>query len=164
MPVTKGASVTVTARGVLGVVLGVALLGSIGGCGGAYMLRGKVVRGGHGGVLFVPADDEQFSREGVANATISVHRDAGRLNQELVATGRSDLLGRFTIAIDEIGAGWMEYQWLIEVFKPGYEGVAAVVELPSRNDKMHMLAILVEGWSPPPKEKEDLWREYERYR
>jgi len=136
----------------------------LGGCGGSYVLDGRVVEGDFGSVAFVAGDDEQLLvGKPVSGANISVYRDAGRLNQRLVATGRSDAAGRVSIPIDEFGTGWMEEQWMIEAFRSGYEPVQSTVVLPGKRQQRELLIVLAEGWAMPP-QKEDLWEEYERYR
>ena len=106
----------------------------------------------------------QLEKEGVGDVSISVYRDATQLNQRLVATGRSDARGGIAIAIDEFGAGWMQEQWMIQAYRPGYEAIESLVTFPQAKENMRMLVILTEGWSPPPQEPEDLWEEYRKYR
>jgi hypothetical protein len=142
----------------------VAGLCMLGGCGEPYVLRGKAISGGYGSLLFVGPDDEQLREPGLAAASISIYRDANRLNQALFATGRSDGLGEITIPMKGFGVGWMEEQWLIEVTKPGYETLQSVVTLPPAKHDRRILITLIPGFSVPAKQAEDLWEEYERYR
>jgi hypothetical protein len=146
---------------VLWTVAGLCMLG---GCGDPYVLRGKAISGGYGSVLFVGPDDAQLAELGLAAVSISVYRDANRPNQSLFATGRSDGVGEINIPLKGFGVGWMEEQWLIEVMKPGYETLQSVVTLPPAKHDRRILIMLVPGLSVPPKQAEDLWGEYERYR
>ena len=146
---------------VLWTVAGLCMLG---GCGEPYVLRGKAISGGYGSLLFVGPDDEQLGQPGLAAASISIYRDANRPNQSLFATGRSDGLGEISIPLKGFGVGWMEEQWLVEVTKPGYETLQSVVTLPPAKHDRRILITLIPGLSVPPKQAEDLWEEYERYR
>ncbi len=149
---------------VLNLVLAVAIMLILGGCGSGYMLQGRAVEGGYGTAMFVSADDDQLNTTPVAFAEVSLYRDAGRLNQALVAKGRSNGRGEISIAVEEFGAGWMEEQWLIQVVKSGYEMVESIVVLPRAKDEKRLLIVLSPGRSLTPPGSEDLWKEVDKYR
>ena len=134
------------------------------GCGGGYVITGRVVEGGFGSAQFVKADDAELVEPGLPHASISVYRDANRPNQRLITKGRTNEHGMIEIPINEFGAGWMQETWLIEVVKHGYETVQTVIELPSSGKDMRLLVVLAPGVSVPPKKAEDLWEEYERFK
>jgi hypothetical protein len=139
-------------------------LGALNGCGSPYVLRGKAIDGGYGSITFVSAGDAQLAEPGLADVRIAVYRDAGRLNQALFATGRSNDGGEIGIPLEGFGVGWMEEQWLIEATRPGYETVQSVVTLPSAKRDFRLLITLTPGLSMPGEKREDLWEEYKRYR
>ena len=152
-----------------GVLLLIGFLGSLLllGCGDAYVVRGKVVEADMSSMWFVESADQEFDEPGVSNATISVYRDGGRPNQRLIATGRSDGAGEFAIPLeggDGFGAGWMIERWLIQVTRPGYQTAEALIELPEKRADKRLLVLMAPGYSPPSRETESLWDEYERFK
>lgn len=137
----------------------------LGGCGGKYAVRGKVVEGSFAMVQFVDPDHELLASPGVAYADISILRDPTKPNQRVVASGRSNGQGQFDIPISEFGAGWMVEQWLVQVVKPGYETAETMTTLPGSRSGKRLLIVLAPGLSlPPTQRRQDLWEEAERYR
>jgi len=135
------------------------------GCGG-YRIEGVVQRGDYGDLFFVDrAATERDSAETISGAEIRLHRDAGRPNQRLVATGRSDDNGRVVLALEQFGAGWMEEQWLIQVMRRGYETIERVVTLPPASRKQRLMILLREGRSEAPGSgRPDPMEDFERFR
>jgi hypothetical protein len=151
-------------RSVLRFTLAALAASLVGGCGGPYVLSGRAVEGGFAMAEFVEAGDEQLSGPGVAQASIKVYRDPTNPNRALIARGRSDSSGDFSMELDAFGAGWMEEHWLIEVVKPGYETIEQFVTLPPNERGRRLLVLMRPGTSIPPRDPNELWDEYERYR
>jgi len=133
------------------------------GCGG-YVLRGKVVRGITTDAYLVSADDTRLNDEGVGDVKIVIWRDPERLNRKRVADGRSGPDGSFTIPIREFGAGWMEEQWMIEVFRTGYQTGSAMLALPGSPSKTPLIVTVAPGPSSPLQSPDPLLDQYDRYR
>lgn len=136
-------------------------------CGGPYVIQGKVIEADMTSIWFVQPSDDDLDQPGVANATVSIYRDGGRPNQRLIATGRSNQQGEFTVPLegmDSFGAGWMVEQWLVQVTRPGYQTVEAILEFPDRKSGESLLVLLSPGYSPPSQQSESLWDEYERFK
>jgi hypothetical protein len=136
------------------------------GCTGltTYTLSGRAVVGDFGEVVFVDPTDEELGGDPIGHAQISIHRDAGEMNQQLVAQGRTDGRGYFEIDLDAFGAGWMIEKWLIQVRKGGFLTVEQMVTFPSAYKDKRMLIVMTPGRSVEPRPNQDLWEEYERYR
>jgi len=135
------------------------------GCGG-YQINGIVVRGDFGEATFTESGAiSRDTREPIAGAEIRLHRDAGRPNQQLVASGRSDESGRIHLRVDQFGAGWMTEQWLIQVIRRGYETVERVVTLPASSRRQDLIVTMREGISQSPGgSRADPLADYERFR
>jgi hypothetical protein len=135
-------------------------------CGGNYALRGKVVAGGYGNVIFLEPGDANFEAEGLAGARVSVYRDPHKPNRARVARGRSGPGGEIDLPIGAFGAGFLEEEWLIEVIRPGFSTLETLVTLPAAGDDRLALIMLMPGASTAPgtETSEDLWEQVERYR
>ncbi len=144
-------------------LISVMLVIALSGCGG-YVLRGKVVRGITTDAYLVSADDSRLNDEGVSDVKIVVWRDPNRLNRQRVADGRSGPDGSFTIPIREFGAGWMEEQWMIEIFRTGYQTGSATMTLPGSPSKTPLIVTIAPGPSSPLQAPDPLMDQYERYR
>ena len=136
------------------------------GCGGPYVLRGRVVDGGFSSVVFVDGEDRQLGEAGtgIPSARIAVFRDPRRLNRSLVATGPSDPEGSFAIPLSVFGAGWMDEIWLIQVTCPDFETVESMVRLPTSGADARALIVLRPGVSIVPPVREDYREQAERFR
>ncbi len=136
----------------------VGLLGGLSGCGG-YVLKGRVVEGAGGDMTFVAPDDPRLAEPGLPDARITVERDPGRLSAHVAASGLSDLDGRFAVALDAFGAGWMDERWRIEAIKSGFARTSSVKRLDSATRDMRLLIILAPGFSEA---REDLLQQLQR--
>ncbi len=138
----------------------VALLSGFAGCGG-YVLKGRVVEGVGGVMTFVAPQDLRLAQPGLPAARITIERDPGRLSAHVAASGLSDLDGRFAVALDDFGAGWMDERWRIEATKPGFARTSSLQRLDSAARDMRLLIILAPGFSEP---REDLLQQLQRFR
>ncbi len=138
----------------------VGLLGGFSGCGG-YVLKGRVVEGVGGDMTFVAPDDLHLAEPGLADARITLERDPGRLSAHVAASGLSDLDGRFAVALDAFGAGWMDERWRIEATKLGFARTSRLQRLDSATRDRRLLIILAPGYSEP---REDLLQQLQRFR
>ena len=148
-------------RQLLGLAAAAALLG---GCGSSYLLQGRAVRGSSPTMDFVSADSDELKGRGLRGVKLEVYRDPTSLGSEVVARGRTDAAGNFSIPVSAFGAGWMSEQWRITAVRPGFETAEAILSLPSGKENQRLLIMMNEGTSIAPKRPDDLWGEYERFK
>ncbi len=139
-----------------------ALLSAGTGCS-SYVIRGTVIHGVYSDMSFVEPDDPRLKETPVSGVRVSVERDPDKLSRSLAGTDLSDTNGRFAVHVDAFGAGWMDEQWLIHAFKPGYSTASAMHELRPRHKEMRLLVTMTPGASSNPIQ-DDLIEQYERYK
>lgn len=105
------------------------------GCG-RYELRGKVIGGSVSAISFVEADDPQLHAPGLDAATIELTLDPRSLGRKVVASGPANPDGSFTIPVDQLGAGWLEYEFGLVVRCPGHDSAVEFFRLPSRGKRV----------------------------
>lgn len=129
----------------------------------SYVLQGRVVHGAANDMAFVAGDDARLADAPVPSARISVYRDPDKLSRKMSGTGLSDAHGVFSIQIDELGAGWMDEEWLVQASKAGYRTASAKQRLTGGTKKMQLLIIMAPGAADAPRE-DDLLKQYERFK
>jgi len=134
------------------------------GCGGGYVLRGKVIESNTNAITTVDRKDSRMDQQGLGNVQIRVYRDPGRLSQELAASGVSGPDGTFAIPINAFGAGWMDESWLIQTYRDGYSNAETIKRLPGNTNRRPVLIMLRRGDATPFRQREDLLEEMERFR
>lgn len=132
------------------------------GCG-SYVLHGKVVRGSVSSIQLVMPGDERLNAPAISGADVRVIRDPNTPNRQQVGQNRTDPAGEVAIVMSAFGTGWMEEQWLVQAFAPGYQNAATMMNLPSRNSKWRVLITLAPGVSEPITE-ENLMEDLERFK
>ena len=132
------------------------------GCGG-LTLQGKVVTDDFSSMTFVSPADPRLSEPGLSGAKLSIIRDPGRLNREVVATASSDGSGKFTIDLDVFGAGWMQERWLIEVVRPGHQTATLNTALDKDHQNRRLLITLGRG-APTSVFDNDPMRDFDQHR
>lgn len=129
----------------------------------SYVLHGKVIAGPISHMTFVGADDNRLGESGMSGVWVTLRRDPGRLSTHLVASAITDVDGNFSLAVDELGAGWMEEEWLVVARKPGFQNATWQQRLTMKHPKMQFLVTLTPGYSEPDRH-EDLMDQYEQFR
>ncbi len=129
----------------------------------SYVLQGKVIAGPISHMAFVGADDNRLGESGMDGVRVTLRRDPGRLSTHLVASAITDLNGNFSLAVDELGAGWMEEEWLLVARKPGFQNAIWQQRLTMKHPKMQLLVTMTPGYSEPDRH-EDLMDQYEQFR
>jgi len=151
-------------RQCVAVLLALAAATVLTGCGGSYVLSGRVVDSDFPSIEFVGRDDDMLvNGDGVPGAQINVYRDPDTLGRELVASGRSARDGTFKIPIPGFGVGWLQEQWLIQVTRGSFESFETLLVMPGKGSKRRTLILLHRGVSSPLGE-EGLWDQYERFK
>ena len=141
------------------VLLSAALL--LSGCD-SYVLQGRVVQGDVSDMAFVNTDDPRLAHPGVSGVRITVERDPDRLSATQVGSGLSDDEGRFAIALDSFGAGYLVEVFGVHASRAGYRNARVNLRLDA-DDERQLLVILAPGRSDPD-ETESLLEQYERFR
>ena len=129
----------------------------------SYVLQGKVIAGPISHMAFVGADDDRLGEAGMSGVRVTLRRDPGRLSTQLVASAITDLDGNFSLAVHELGAGWMEEAWLLVARKSGLQNATWQQRLTMKHPKMQLLVTMTPGYSEPDRH-EDLMDQYEQFR
>ena len=149
-------------RTIVAATLLLACLSISGGCSG-YILRGRVVEGSYSAILVVSEDDSRLDRPGIEGAQLTLYRDPDTLGKTLAGRGTSDPEGYIAMEIAGFGAGFLDEQWLLQVYRSGFQSLEDLVDLPS-SKKMRILVMLPTGRSVKPPPMEDLYKLPEQYR
>jgi len=137
---------------------------AIGGCGG-YTLDGRVVRGDASYAELVSRGSDRLEGQGIAGVRVGAHLNPGRLNREFLGATTTGPDGEFSLPIDRVGAGFLEYDISVVAYKDGYLGAEQFFVLPP--DEKRVLIILAPGDDPDPpsfRTRESLFDEADRYR
>ena len=109
------------------------------GCGGGYMLRGKVVEGPIAQVQVVDAEDPRFveaDRSAGGAVVWVVFEPNNGIDRERLGRFVTDGEGRFEIPIDAMGAGLLMYEVEVTARRAGHQGALGVVPLPGRGGRV----------------------------
>ena len=131
------------------------------GCG-SYVIQGKVVAGPVSAMTFVAQDDMRLAEEGMSDVRVTLRRDPDRLSTRVVATVTTGGDGKFSLLVDELGAGWMEEQWLLVARKPRFQNAMWKQRLTMKHGKMRLLVTMTPGYSDPDPH-ENLMDQYEQF-
>jgi len=82
---------------------------ALGGCG-TYQLRGVVVDGPRSAVELVDADDPRLNWQPLSNVSVLLMLDPDSAGRRVVGRTTTGGDGTFTFAVDEVGAGFLEYE------------------------------------------------------
>jgi hypothetical protein len=124
-----------------GLVIALAL-GLLAGCG-EYHLAGRVVEGPRPQVLVVHSDDPRLAGPPIESASIEAVLDPNSAGRTSLGTVFTDESGRFSIPVDALGAGALEYEVMILARGPKRAPAQAVVALPPRGREV--LVVLPAG-------------------
>lgn len=116
------------------VVLMVAVLG-LGGCG-AHQVRALVIEGSEPEVLVLSASDARFNRPGVAGISVELTVDPASMSPKTVGAALSDSQGQVQVAVDQLGAGFLEYELGVMARATGYRTLWQTVKMPSSNKRL----------------------------
>jgi len=144
-------------------VIGAAIM--LGGCGGGqYVISGRAVRSDFSTVSFVSGNDSRLGGDGVPSVEVYVYRDPDKPSRKLLARGLTDADGYLTLTMDAFGAGWMDEQWMIFTYRPGYQSATAWTALPPAKSGGQLLMLLGEGRAERPPPENELIDQYERFK
>jgi hypothetical protein len=134
----------------------------LGGCS-SYVMHGRVVEGDYAVITVVSEDDSRFDRPGIEGASLTLYRDPTTLGKKLAGKGVSGPDGWVTMEVAGFGVGFLDEQWLLQVYRSGFQSQEDLVRLPS-SKKMRILVMLPVGKSVKPPPMEDLYTLPEKYR
>ena len=109
------------------------------GCG--FRLRGLVIEGATPGVFVVDKTDSRLVEAGLATAVVNLTIDPGHINAKHLGSYQSDLNGRFDIPIDELGAGFLEYDIGLVCRLVGYHPIRHHVRMPGSSKRLLIILI-----------------------
>lgn len=139
-----------------GVLLVVVALVMLTGCS-TYKLRGKVMDGSVSAMRVVNADSEQLQGMGIGGAQVTAILDPDQPSRKKLPEVYTDADGNFALPIDEVGAGFLEYEVLISVRLPRMSPAVRRMALPTGNQRL--LITLSAGQDMVPYEQRDIVEE-----
>lgn len=149
-------------RWILIAVIGVCTLTT--GCSSPN-IQGMVMEGRRSGVFLVEPDDPRLSEPGIADASIEVTLDPASLRPSRLGKKFANTNGKFSVAVDAVGAGFLEYDIGFYVRSAGFTPVdTGAMALPPSGKRL--LIIMVPGIDKPsPSENllDESRRESERW-
>ena len=120
---------------------------AVGGCA-KYRLQGVVVIGDAGAVLVVDHDDPRLDQIGLSGAVLDLTMDPNSLRPTSFGPSMTDERGRFDITIDQLGAGFLEYELGILCRLNGYRSLSQNLPMPS--SRRWLLVMMTKGRDTHP--------------
>ena len=127
----------------------------------SYKLKGRVVEGQVSYIAIVDASDQRLNGHGIPGVMLELMTDPDRINRKRVGQAVSDGDGYFELPVDEIGAGFLEYDVGLTARREGLAGTQLSFRLPP--ERRRVLVVLRRGGGPQDREMEDLMEEYRRF-
>lgn len=126
-----------------------------------YALKGKVIAGDVSYAALVDASDERLTEgPGVPGIEVELWTDPEKLNRKRVASSMSDGAGEFSLTVDEVGAGFLNYDCSIITRGKGFAPVSQAFKLPPSSQRLLIIVNKGSGDSPLP---EDLMEQFRRF-
>ena len=130
----------------------------------SYSMRGHVIRGDVSYVEIVEADDTRLEGRGLGGVRVGAHLDPGRLNRKFLGSTVTGADGSFELPVDEIGAGFLEYDISVVAYKKGYMGAEQFFRMPPASKRLLVILAPGDDTSPPSfSPRESLFDEADRY-
>lgn len=126
-----------------------------------YALRGKVISGDISYAALVDASDERLKEgPGVAGVEVELWTDPEKLNRKRVASSMSDGMGEFSLTVDEVGAGFLNYDCAVMTRGKGLAPVSQTFKLPPSSQRLLIIVNKGSGDAPLP---DDLMEQFRRF-
>ena len=138
----------------------VVLAMSVTGCGG-YKLAGNVIEGPQAAVLVVDADDPRLSESGIGGVSLRFMVDPQSLGTKPLGETISEGNGRFSMPVQELGAGLLEYRISLTAKRSGYQTLYREMMLPGGNRRLLIVMASGRGGDALP-DRTDLNQELEQ--
>lgn len=126
-----------------------------------YKLQGRVVAGDVSYAAIVDASDPRLNEGvGVPGIEVALWTDPEKLNRKRVAAAMSEGDGSFGLTVDEVGAGFLNYDCAVIAQGKGMAPVNQSFRLPPSSQRLLIIVRKGSGESPLP---EDLMEEFRRF-
>lgn len=108
------------------------------GCG-SYAIQGRVVRGSFASIQLVDKDDPRLTEDNPTGGGAVVQ---GVLEPNIPSETQSlgqvvtDGQGRFSLPVDALGSGFLEYEAMLIARREGHQGVMNTIDLPRRGQRV----------------------------
>ena len=109
----------------------------------SYSLKGRVIEGETSYVTVVDASDPRLNDPGLSGVRLHLQMDPGRLQRETLARDTSAFEGEFELPVDEIGAGFMQYDVGLFARRAGYSPAEGSFRLPPKSKRI--LIVMARG-------------------
>ncbi len=129
--------------------LGLLPLVLLAGCS-AYELQGTVIEGAAPMIVVVKADDPRLKQPGVDAVAIDVVLRPHEVKPKAFGPTLTDKQGHFSLAIPEMGAGFLEIQSLISARKSGFQSAWNYLQLPGADQRLLIIIAHGQDTNPPP--------------
>jgi hypothetical protein len=107
-------------------------------------MYGRVVQGDTSYITVVDKDDHRLEEEnGVSGVLLKLQLEPGRISRRTVAEQTSGSDGRFSLPVDEFGAGVLEQECGLLARRRGFKSAEGVFMLPG--DSKRILIVLEPG-------------------
>lgn len=128
-----------------------------------YALQGRVVTGDVSYAALVDASDPRLTGgTGVGGVEIELWTDPEKPNRERVSSAVSDGDGSFSLRVDEVGAGFLNYDCAIMTRGKGVEPVNHAFRLPPSSQRLLVIVKKGSGSSGGPL-PDDLMEQFRRF-
>jgi hypothetical protein len=108
-----------------------------------YRLQGIVMEGTTPAVAVVEANDPRLTQRGLEGAALNITLDPTGMAPKTVGTTVTDMDGRFSLRVDEVGIGVLEYEVGILGQATGYRDLWKTLPAPKKDQ--HLLIIMAPG-------------------
>jgi hypothetical protein len=132
-------------------------------CGAcSYSLKGRVIEGEASYVAVVDETDPRLNDRGLSGVRLHLQMDPGKLSRETLHRDVSSGEGTFELPVDEIGAGFMDYDVGLFARRAGYTPAEGSFRLPPKSKRI--LIVLARGQDYDQGEAFDNdWHDLERF-
>lgn len=114
---------------------------------GPYQMHGRVIEGDSSYITVVDKDDHRLeSTLGMSGVLLKLQIDPGRINRRMLAQETSDTDGRFSLPVDEFGAGVLQLECGVLARKRGFKSAEGVFPLPDKDQRV--LIVMTPGRDP----------------
>lgn len=115
--------------------LGLGAMMFLTGCGG-YALEGRVVQGSRPAVRVVGENDPGLDGPPLEGVQVSATLDPHDLNAKPLGSATSGPDGRFSLPVEALGAGMLEYEVEVAAGRQGYQSAGDIFPMPKRSQRL----------------------------
>jgi len=127
-----------------------------------YKLHGRVIQGDTSYIAVVDKSDPRLNEHGIEGVRLHVQLDPGKLNRKTVCREVSSTDGAFTLPVDEIGAGFLEYDVGVFARRSGFSPAEGSFRLPPGNKRVIIVMTRGEDYDQGETLEED-WSDLRKY-